>query len=801
MQNRSKLAYVYLIIGVVFLMGWPFIQNAIWPPPPKPKVLTNAESVSLVGGTSAFVAVEEGVFEKIAEERRQQLPSLAGLFAGGSSTTAAIQIDAPTLVAAQRRKEARSKLPKPELIALGHGEKPWHLQVLLNTRGGSVQQVVLTHFQQADREGKPVVDADGKPRPLHLIPGVRFERTKDLKSQSTVEIPKLSPGLLQISEAELAEPSYVMYHYEKHSDEQPVDLLGQRQWRIARNEVAADGSTHTVSFETELATPFYVKLVKTFTLKKDEYHLGLNVQVEPLPRPENAFAEKFRYQIAGPNGLPIEGEWYTSDYRQGIVGWGGKDSAHRTLEYSTEISNHGGSERYPNAPKQSIRFAGVRLQYFASVLALDNVQPSDQQANYIEFVRFTPSGATHKGQEFLDDVTFRAISRAEETNKAFNHPFILYQGPVKVRLLKQLEGEQTVPEDTVNRYRDDLALRVLTDAPLPNFFGRVANFIGWTDVVVAFTNLIHSLLHLLHSVIPNLGICIMMITIMVRGLLHPFSRRQMINAKIMQAKQEKLAPELKKLQEKYGEDFNRMNQEKMKLYREHGINPAAMFGGCLLLLCQMPIFMGLYYALQESIFLRLEPFFWFPNLAAPDMLARYGEMIPWMSKPEDLGGSLYLGPYLNLLPLIAVGLMLYTQTKMMPKSEDPQIQSQQRMMKFMMIFFAFFFYKVAAGLCIYFICSSIWGMIERRLIPKDIAKLEADRSARKKAKLERLGSNAEPTSWIGRKKAEWRKKLDTIMEEAQKQQQAQRDQTPRPSGTTPPGTTPLNRGNKKKKRK
>ena len=95
--------------------------------------------------------------------------------------------------------------------------------------------------------------------------------------------------------------------------------------------------------------------------------------------------------------------------------------------------------------------------------------------------------------------------------------------------------------------------------------------------------------------------------------------------------------------------------------QEHGINPSAMMGGCLLLLVQMPVFMGLYYALQESVFFRLEPFLWMPNLAAPDMLVRWGESIPWISAPDDLGGMLYLGPYFNLLPLIAVALMLYMQ--------------------------------------------------------------------------------------------------------------------------------------------
>src|SRR5262249_8441957 len=148
------------------------------------------------------------------------------------------------------------------------------------------------------------------------------------------------------------------------------------------------------------------------------------------------------------------------------------------------------------------------------------------------------------------------------------HSFVLYQGPVKVRLLKQLEGDKAVPEETVNRYRDDLNLRTLTDAPMPNWLGRFASFIFWTDIVIFFTNLIHSLLYLLSQAVPNLGICIIMITMMVRSIMHPFSRRQMIKAKKMQAMQEKLAPEFKKLQEKHGDDPLRLQTEKGKLMRE-----------------------------------------------------------------------------------------------------------------------------------------------------------------------------------------------------------------------------------------
>jgi YidC/Oxa1 family membrane protein insertase len=605
-----------------------------------------------------------------------------------------------------------------------------------------------------------------------------------------------------------------MYHYEKESDERPADTLGKRNWRVARQETTDEGNTQIVAFETELAAPFYIKITKTFTLKRNEYHIGLNVAIEPFERPAGAKAELFRYQIDGPRGMPIEGEWYTTTYRQGIVGW--QDS--RTLEDAKTVRHMSGSDLHRSTDKKPIRYAGVMVQYFASVLALDNVQPQGQHADYIDYVRFTPEGETHRlndkgeldekgkhDQTFLDDLTSRAVSRPIDPSVPVTHPYVLYQGPVKVRLLKQLEGAQAVPEETVDRYRDDLALNKMTDAPMPNFFGRVANFFFWTDLVIAFTNLIHSLLGYLSHLIPSGAICIIVITMVVRAILHPLSRRQMIKAKIMQAQQEKLAPEYKKLAEKYGDDFQRLQQEKMKLMREHGINPAAALGGCLPLLAQFPIFMGLYYALQESVFFRLESVFgdtWIPNLAAPDMLFWWTESIPFISDPEDLGGMIFLGPYFNLLPVVAVGLMMWVQAKLMPKSDDPQIQMQQKMMKIMMILMLFFFYKAAAGLAIYFICSSVWGMIERRLLPKNIKELAEASAGGPGPKDKEKPKPAPPKGFFGKKMAAWREKWEKILEEAQKQQQIQREQ--RTNSTPMPGqqpTGPRGPGKKKKKRR
>jgi membrane protein insertase Oxa1/YidC/SpoIIIJ len=106
------------------------------------------------------------------------------------------------------------------------------------------------------------------------------------------------------------------------------------------------------------------------------------------------------------------------------------------------------------------------------------------------------------------------------------------------------------------------------------------------------------------------------------------------------------------------------------------------------------------------------------NLAAPDMLIKWGENIPWISRPEDQGSMLFLGPFFNILPIIAVALMIVQQKMLTPPPTDEQQAMQQKMMKWMMVLFGFMFYKVAAGLCIYFIASSLWGLAERKLLPK-----------------------------------------------------------------------------------
>jgi YidC/Oxa1 family membrane protein insertase len=128
--------------------------------------------------------------------------------------------------------------------------------------------------------------------------------------------------------------------------------------------------------------------------------------------------------------------------------------------------------------------------------------------------------------------------------------------------------------------------------------------------------------------------------------------------------------------------------------------------------------MGLYRSLATDVELRQAPLFssairWCSNLAAPDMLWDWSKLLPaFLTAPEA-----WLGPFLNLFPLVTIGLMLWQQKLFMPPAVDEQQKVQQQVMNYMMWFMALMFFKVPCGLCLYFIASSLWGIAERLWMP------------------------------------------------------------------------------------
>jgi len=209
----------------------------------------------------------------------------------------------------------------------------------------------------------------------------------------------------------------------------------------------------------------------------------------------------------------------------------------------------------------------------------------------------------------------------------------------------------------------------------------------------------------------NYGLAIIMLTLVVRMCMVPISRKAAKNAQMMQY----LQPEMKKIAEKYKNDMEKRGKAQQDLFRKHNYNP---FGGCLLMFLQLPIFLGLYRALAVDISLRDQPLisgidFWCSDLAGPDKFLNWSTWMPFFA--EETG---WLGPYLNVLPLITVVLFIIQQKLFTPPPTDEQQAMTQKMMSFMTIFIGFMFFKVPSGLCVYFITSSIWGIAERKLLPK-----------------------------------------------------------------------------------
>src|SRR5262249_37990887 len=146
---------------------------------------------------------------------------------------------------------------------------------------------------------------------------------------------------------------------------------------------------------------------------------------------------------------------------------------------------------------------------------------------------------------FFDDLTVRGVSDSLDPGpgEKVAHSYLLYNGPAKVRLLALMEGDRAVDPALVKRYQDKLSLNTITDFQSPTWLGSFANRIYWTDLVIAFTNLMHWLLAVIHWLIQSWALSIVVLTVIVRLILHYPSKKQMaMNMRMMEI-QKKLAPQ------------------------------------------------------------------------------------------------------------------------------------------------------------------------------------------------------------------------------------------------------------------
>lgn len=198
-----------------------------------------------------------------------------------------------------------------------------------------------------------------------------------------------------------------------------------------------------------------------------------------------------------------------------------------------------------------------------------------------------------------------------------------------------------------------------------------------------------------HALTGNYGVDIILVTVLVKIIFLPLTHKSFVSMRGMQ----KLQPEMQRLREQLKDKPEQMQKEMMELYRTHGVNP---LGGCLPMLVQIPVFIGLYQALMNAVELRHAPFFaWINDLSAPDRLGSLG--IPLVDPPGI--------PILTLI----MGASMFLQQWMTPAMGDPM---QRRIMMLLPVVFTFMFISFPSGLVLYWTINNLLTIAQQAYIHK-----------------------------------------------------------------------------------
>lgn len=480
------------------------------------------------------------------------------------------------------------------------------------------------------------------------------------------------------------------------------------------------------SFLAPTGRPSDLDLVKRYRLypageKSDGYLLDLETVI--LNR--NASEVSLSLRQEGLSGLTLEGWWYSVKISPHMFAGAGQrdviyqndsaghliattrsvvDTARRTeadmLAQRGEVSSQTPvglptvllSEGEP-LDARSLEYIGLDAPYFTAAIL---PHPDDPTA--LEDLRSAAAFAVSHSPERIDK------SKLQATNTSFwfeTQEQVVPSGGELAQRYQVFLG----PKDT-----EVLAAHGLDRAIEYGWFPWIAKPLG-------------AILHFFHMLVGNYGLAIVMLTVVVRGAMFPLGRKAAVNAQKMQ----ELQPELKRINELYKDNMEKRAKAMQEVYAKHNFKPLA---GCLPMFIQLPIFIGLYRCLSVDISLRQAPLIpgidWASNLAGPDQLINWSSWMPDFIAGRGTG---WLGPYFNILPMVTVALFLVQQKVLMPKATDEQTRMTQNMMQVMTVFMGVLFFKVPSGLCIYFITSSIWSLIERQLVKRMVPTKGVDASS------------------------------------------------------------------------
>jgi YidC/Oxa1 family membrane protein insertase len=579
------------------------------------------------------------------------------------------------------------KRAKPEELVIGadNDESPtaYHLRVQLVQTGASVLEATTAKYDAEINPEAPRQPEARRPR-LKLIDRDRGSKAPNslamtLISNAKADKPINAENGPLVVEAPRTERNLDTLLWEVVRDNDDAPAVKRLTRTDPSTKLPVEGQE--IRFRKTSTDPV-ATVTKTFRIWQGED--GFEVELAfSSPKTDS----KFTYHLFGTHGIPIEGAWYTSAFRDVFFGQFKDGSIKITPPLSSsEIVKYKGDKTWNRFSTVPLTFAGVEDQYFATFLEPSPIPKSskeriEQEAGPVIFTEdFKQPQFSDVGVELFSPPIVVGPNLGEVV-----HKYKVFAGPKLTAVLAPYEAEdlasyrkQWIPIP----YASELARYVIS--PLLDkiylLTKAVAGLFGWKN--------------------GNYGIAIILLTMTVRLIMFPLSRKQAIMAKKMQD----LQPIIAQVKEKYKDDKEALTRETMEVWKRHKVNPAA---GCLPALIQMPIFVGLWQSLNNSVALRHSSFLYIRDLAAPDMAFHLPFSIPFIN-----------AEYLNILPFLVVALMLLQTKLFSPPPTTPEQEQSQKIMKYMMIFMAFMFYKVPSGLGLYFITSSLWQVCERLLLPK-----------------------------------------------------------------------------------
>jgi len=289
-----------------------------------------------------------------------------------------------------------------------------------------------------------------------------------------------------------------------------------------------------------------------------------------------------------------------------------------------------------------------------------------------------------------------------------------------------------------------------------------------------------SFLELLHEIVFDWGVAIIILVVIVRGMLHPITKKSQVNMMVMQKQMAALQPEIEKLKKKYENDQQKLQQEQFKLMRERGVS----FGGCMAMVpmfLQTPIWIALYAMLYLAIELRHEPAFYeifhmmggwefLYDLSSPDAFYRFSETPVHINFP--LLNMLDFSTF-NILPFLWTVVMYFQQKLTMPPATTDQQAQQQKIMKAMTFLFPIMLYSAPSGLTLYILASTAASVLDSYIVRKYVK----DR--------EESGELLNPKSKKPPRKPKTGGFMDRMQKTMQEAQRRQQEQQKKKDGSSP----------------